>query len=84
MEKGDLVRTMDSNGEIRDHGLFMESFIPNERGLSYSDMDRHDERAFGGESRSYDLGTMHFEVFIDGNVRYLNAVYWSLLPVSND
>jgi len=33
------------------------------------------------DKQSYDTQVKHFEVFIDGNVKFLNAVYWSLLPV---
>jgi len=33
------------------------------------------------DKQSYDTQAKHFEVFIDGNVKFLNAVYWSLLPV---
>ena len=38
MKKGALVKLIDVNGEERGHGLFMDSFIPAERGLTVYDM----------------------------------------------
>jgi len=89
MKKGALVKLIDVNGEERGHGLFMDSFIPAERGLTVYDMitngSRPPEAVFAQRLRqdkqSYDTQAKHFEVFIDGNVKFLNAVYWSLLPV---
>jgi len=89
MKKGVLVKLIDINGEERGHGLFMDSFIPAERGLTVYDMitngSRPPEAVFAQRLRqdkqSYDTQVKHFEVFIDGNVKFLNAVYWSLLPV---
>ena len=89
MKKGVLVKLIDVNGEERGHGLFMDSFIPAERGLTVYDMitngSRPPEAVFAQRLRqdkqSYDTQAKHFEVFIDGNVKFLNAVYWSLLPV---
>ena len=89
MKKGALVKLIDVNGEERGHGLFMDSFIPAERGLTVYDMitngSRPPEAVFAQRLRqdkqSYDTQVKHFEVFIDGNVKFLNAVYWSLLPV---
>jgi len=89
MKKGALVKLIDVNGEERGHGLFMDSFIPAERGLTVYDMitngSRPPEAVFAQRLRqdkqSYDTQVKHFEVLIDGNVKFLNAVYWSLLPV---
>jgi len=89
MKKGALVKLIDVNGEERGHGLFMDSFIPAERGLTVYDMitngSRPPEAVFAQRLRqdkqSYDTQVKHFEVFIDGNVKFLNAVCWSLLPV---
>ena len=89
MKKGVLVKLIDVNGEERGHGLFMDSFIPAERGLTVYDMitngSRPPEAVFAQRLRqdkqSYDTQVKHFEVLIDGNVKFLNAVYWSLLPV---
>jgi len=89
MKKGVLVKLIDVNGEERGHGLFMDSFIPAERGLTVYDMitngSRPPEAVFAQRLRqdkqSYDTQVKHFEVFIDGNVKFLNAVCWSLLPV---
>jgi len=89
MKKGVLVKLIDVNGEERGHGLFMDSFIPAERGLTVYDMitngSRPPEAVFAQRLRqdkqSYDTQVKHFEVFIDGNVKFLNAVCWFLLPV---
>lgn len=83
MKKGDLVQTLDANGEIRGLGLFMGSFVPAERGMTAYEMIDQSEQC-DQTSVSINTRTKHFEVFIDGNVRYMNAVYWSLLPVSDD
>jgi len=91
MKKGALVKLIDVNGEERGHGLFMDSFIPAERGLTVYDMITNLYEFLGSEAvfaqrlrqdkQSYDTQVKHFEVFIDGNVKFLNAVCWSLLPV---
>ena len=99
MKKGALVKLIDVNGEERGHGLFMDSFIPAERGLTVYDMITNGfwplwnrcsslaeppevaAQLLRQDKQSYDTQVKHFEVFIDGNVKFLNAICWSLLPV---
>lgn len=84
MKKGDLVKLLDENGETGELALFMESFIPADRDISVYDL--LDNAADGNykQPTTVDSKTLHFKVFVDGNVRFLNAVYWTLLPTYDD
>ena len=83
MKKCDLVKIIDVNGEERGHGLFMDSFVPQDRDLTVFDMlDQMLESDHF--TTSIDIRTKHFEVFVDGNVKFLNAIYWSLCPMPTD